>query len=78
MPAATPVGGLIANSFFEVIKYIQIGVSNKNGTPVSREVKAAADMTAATGNPVDFYPLQSKKISLVNEYSSTLRIPDGQ
>ena len=40
----------------EVIKYHQVGKQNKNGTPVSREKKAADDIQKATGKPVEFHP----------------------
>jgi hypothetical protein len=36
----------------KVIKYVQVGVANKNGTPVSREQAAAADITGAEPVPV--------------------------
>ncbi|MEQ8627770.1 MAG: RHS repeat-associated core domain-containing protein [Ekhidna sp.] len=40
----------------EVIEYHQVGKQNKNGTPVSRERRAADDIEKATGKPVRFHP----------------------
>jgi RHS repeat-associated protein len=38
------------------VKQVQVGKQNKNGTPVSREVKAMNDIEKATGNRPDFRP----------------------
>jgi hypothetical protein len=40
-----------------MVEIHQVGRTNKNGTPVSRERKAIADIEKATGMKVIFHPL---------------------
>ena len=64
VPIETP-GGTKTKRYVDVqgtnsktgeIKQVQVGKQNKNGTPVSREVKALDDIHNATGKRPDFVP----------------------
>ncbi|MGN6293479.1 MAG: DUF6443 domain-containing protein [Chitinophagaceae bacterium] len=41
------------------VRQVQVGKQNKNGTPVSREVKALDDIEKATGKRPEFWPYNS-------------------
>jgi hypothetical protein len=74
------VGGHKTSRYVDVVEYNsqgkvvarhQIGVTNKDGTPVSREKKAISDIEKATGEKVTFHEKQNASSGSNNSSSSS-------